>query len=131
MAEATVPKVQEQQNVTPHESTRSQTRYYYPPVDIFDHEKELVVIADVPGTDKDNVDVKVEEGVLTIEAKPPVEEQNNLIYREFEWGHFFRQFELSEEINVENISAELKNGVLTLHLPKMEKPSKSIEVKVA
>lgn len=131
MAEKTVPSVQENQTVAAKENTRSTNRYYYPPVDIFEHGNELVVIADVPGADKDQVKIGVKDGVLTVEAATAPQDHNGAIYKEFEWGDFYRQFELPDAIDQDKISAELKNGVLTLHLPKIEKSAKLIPIKVA
>jgi HSP20 family molecular chaperone IbpA len=131
MVEKTVPTVQESKEVAPKEGTRAESRYYYPPVDIFESGSKLIVIADIPGTEKEDVHVKVEEGILTVEANVSSQESGDTIYREFQWGNFYRQFEISDEIDSEKITAELKNGVLTLHLPKVEKASKLIEVKVA
>ncbi len=130
MVENTVPSVQQKKEVTDKENTRSQGRYYFPAVDIFDHKNELIVIADVPGVDKENIKIRVEEGILTLEATHSDMSKGEPFYREFEWGNFYRQFKLSDEIDDDNISAEVKNGVLTIHLPKTEKASKLIDVKI-
>lgn len=112
--------------------TRDEERYQVPPVDIFETNGDLTVVADLPGVEKDGLKVRVDDDVLTIEGKVHhMEKQANLI-NEFELVDYFRQFRLSEEIDREKISAELKNGVLTLKLPKAEaaKP-RPIEVKMA
>lgn len=130
MAEKTAPAVQESRAVSAKEGTRSETRYYYPAVDIYEQDDKLVVVADLPGADKDTVQIKVEAGILTVQASPDIPQKGDSIYREFEWGQFYRQFELSDEIDTEHIEAAMKNGVLTLSLPKVEKQEKLIEVKV-
>jgi HSP20 family molecular chaperone IbpA len=131
MAEKTVPAVQDQKQVAPQETTRSSSRYYYPAVDIFEHENELILVADLPGVIKENLNIHVDNNILTVEAAATQQSSGEPIYREFVGGNFYRQFELSEEIDSEKISAELKNGVLTLHLPKTTKEMKMIHVKVS
>jgi len=116
-------------------ATREESRTLVPPVDIFETEDALVVIADLPGVDKGATDVRVEDDVLTIKATAKTCEKGctgEPVRREYELHDYFRQFQLGEQINQEKIRAELKYGVLTVHLPKVEqvKPRK-IEVKVA
>jgi HSP20 family protein len=113
------------------EVTRGQERYMRPPVDIYETPSGLVLMADLPGVTKDNLEVKVDDNLLTIQAKAADMVPGEPIYREYELPGFFRQFEVVEDINVENIKAELKNGVLMLNLPLSEKAKpKRIEVKV-
>ncbi len=132
MAEKTVPTTQENRVQQPQETTRSQKNYVAPPVDIFEKEDRLIVVADLPGADKESVNINVEDGLLTIEAETKNQAPTEPIFREFEMVNFFRQFELSERVDVEKITAEMKNGVLTLNLPKVEKAKpKRIEVKTS
>jgi HSP20 family molecular chaperone IbpA len=133
MAEKTVPaKAQERTTSAPREETRSQERYVTPPVDIYENGDGLVVKADLPGVAKENLDVRVENGLLTIQTRPARANSGAPIYREYELANFFRQFELSDKVDQQKISADLKHGVLTLKLPRAEevKP-KQIDVKVA
>ncbi|MCD6288853.1 MAG: Hsp20/alpha crystallin family protein [Candidatus Hydrogenedentes bacterium] len=128
MKESTVPAKQE----TTIPDTREEQRTLAPPVDIFENDEGLVVVADLPGVGKDGLDVRVENDVLTIKAAAasdiPVEPQ----YREYRLLNFFRQFQLSDEVDQERIQAELKHGVLTLTLPKKEQAKpKQIAVKVS
>lgn len=120
MAEKTVPNTQTQ---TPpaQEGTRAQNRYVAPPVDIYELEDKLVVVSDIPGATNESLDVSVENNVLTIQARTDRQTPGRPVYREFDTVNFYRQFELAETVDAERISAELKNGVLTLHLPKAEK----------
>lgn len=134
MAEQTVARNQQESNAfqrTGREGTRSQERYITPPVDIFENGDGLVVKADLPGVAKENLDVRVENNLLTIHGKPDHVVAGEAIYREYELASFFRQFELNERVDQAKISAELKHGVLTLCLPKAEeaKPRK-VEVAV-
>ncbi len=133
MVEKTVPNVQEETAApVQKEFTRANEYYVAPPVDIFEEKDKLVLVADVPGSDKNSVKIDVENRVLTLQAKTNSDTNNNPVYREFQLVNFYRQFELSDEVDVEKISAELTNGVLYLHLPKAEKAKpRQIEVKVA
>ena len=131
MAEKTVAANGKNQSFANRENTRSQERYVTPPVDIYETAGGLVVKADLPGVEKENLDLQVENNLLTIRAKPTGTAGGEAIYREYELVNFFRQFELNEKVDQSKISAELKHGVLTLQLPKAEeaKPRK-IEVRV-
>ncbi|MFB3786509.1 MAG: Hsp20/alpha crystallin family protein [bacterium] len=132
MAEKTIPMNQNTNLPAQQESTRSQARYVAPPVDIFEANDQLVVVADLPGASKDTISVSVENGILTLQAGAHNEAPGDRIHQEFEFVNFFRQFELSEQVDIEHITADLNNGVLTLRLPKAEpaKPKK-IEVKIS
>lgn len=105
--------------------------YYRPNVDIIEQPDELVLMADVPGVDGDNVNVDFEDGMLSIHAhvKQPEDEHEYLI-NEYGVGDYCRTFQVAETINAEKIEAECHDGVLVLHLPKIEaaKPRK-IKVK--
>jgi HSP20 family molecular chaperone IbpA len=110
-------------------ATRETTReiVFTPRVDILEKEDELVVLADLPGVKADDVEVKFERGELTLHAKcSPRWTGRRGLQTEYGIGDFWRTFTVSEEIDSTKISAELRNGVLTLHLPKIEqvKPRK-------
>ncbi len=81
---------------------------------------------------RENLEVRVDDGVLTLSGKPTNGLPGSSVLQEYELLNFYRQFQLSDAVDHEKIEAELKHGVLTLHLPKAEavKP-KRIEVKVA
>jgi HSP20 family protein len=132
MAEKTVATRSQERTVPSREETRSQERYVTPPVDIYETGEGLVVKADLPGVDKENLDVRVENNLLSIRGRATHAAPGDLIYREYGLINFFRQFELNERVDQSKISADLKNGVLTLNLPKAEeaKPRK-IDVKIA
>jgi HSP20 family protein len=101
-----------------------------PAVDIFEDEDALTLFADLPGVPGDRLSLGIDQGVLTVEALAPAEE-NGSIFREFGSAGYYRRFQLPESLEFDNISAELKNGVLTLRLPKaaVAKPRK-IEITV-
>jgi HSP20 family molecular chaperone IbpA len=132
MAEKTVPQYTREKDTPVREETRSQERYVAPPVDIYETADGLVVLADLPGVAKEGLDLRVENGLLTIRGKAAHAAQGEPVYREYELANFFRQFELNDKVDQQNISAELKNGVLTLNLPKAEEAKpRRIDVRVA
>lgn len=104
---------------------------YRPATDIIETENELMVYMDVPGVARENVNVKLEKNVLVVEGLIQPEGYENMkpLYTEYNIGNFFRQFELSNEIDQEKIEAKIDEGVLTLVLPKApEHQPKSIQV---
>jgi HSP20 family protein len=103
------------------EITRAQERYIQPPVDIYETPDGLVLLADLPGVEPNDLSVRLEDNTLTIQAKPKHLITAEPIYREFELVNFFRQFELSDQVDQEKITARLNHGVLILELAKAEK----------
>ncbi|HYW79747.1 MAG TPA: Hsp20/alpha crystallin family protein [Thermoguttaceae bacterium] len=95
-------------------------RHYRPAVDILEMADELLVVADVPGADRDKIDIQFEEGTLTIsaEVEPRQPQDTEYLLEEYGVGDYYRSFQVSEKIDSERITAELAAGVLTLHLPK-------------
>ena len=112
-------------------ATRDEELYLTPPVDIFETEDGLTVVADLPGVSRDAVEIRVEDGILTIKGKAGYRPQANALREEFRLQGYYRQFQLSDAVDQGRISAESKNGVLTVKLPKAEisKP-RQIQVKV-
>jgi HSP20 family protein len=106
-----------------------------PRVDIVEDEKEIIVKAELPEMKKEDVKVTVEQGVLSIsgERKHEKEEKNKKYHRvECEYGSFLRSFTLPAGVSGEKVSADFKDGVLKVHLPKEAKAaSKAVEIKVA
>lgn len=125
-------QVQEKKSSESVESTHSRP-VFAPAVDIYEKDRSLFLVADMPGIDEKSVSVDFEKGVLTIrghaaEARP---EGYRLIYREYAGGDFERKFSVPEDINVEKIEAAVKNGVLTLRLPYSPEPEpRKIQVKI-
>jgi HSP20 family molecular chaperone IbpA len=124
MKETTVPEKTEATAKAP--DTREESRTLVPPVDIFENADGLVVVADLPGVDKDGADVRVENGVLTLKAQAHTDLPGETVRDEYELLNYFRQFQLSDEVDQEKINAEMKHGVLIINLPKREetKPKK-------
>src|ERR1700720_84233 len=123
MAEKTISAPSGQQTDGDREITRAQERHIPPPVDIYEAPGELVLMADLPGVSRENLQVHVDDGTLTLQAKAEQTVPGEPIYREFELSGFFRQFELSDEIDTEKIQAEMKHGVLMLISGWLRKPS--------
>jgi HSP20 family protein len=113
-----------------HESTVS-ARRFLPVTDIFETDQALTVILEMPGVDRDKVDIHVENNVLTIEGRVDFTKYQGLqpLYTEYNVGDYARSFQLSSTINQERITADLKDGVVTLVLPKAEK-AKPRKIKV-
>ena len=101
---------------------------WLPAVDIKETEKEFIVQADVPGMSKENIDVSMDNHVLTIQGKREFEkkeEKKNFIRTERFQGEFYRRFTLPEIVDAENISANCQDGVLMITIPKRIKDKKS------
>jgi len=114
------------------ETTRAAERYVAPPVDIYEDDAGLVVLADLPGVEPKALDVKVEHGMLTIQGHAKHLAMGEPIEREHELTAYFRQFQLPEEVDPAGINADLKHGVLTLRLPRAERAKpRRIEVRAS
>jgi HSP20 family protein len=105
-----------------------------PAVDIFENEHELVVKADLPDVDPKNLDIRVENNLLTIRGERKFEKKSNegnYLRVERAYGSFARSFSLANTVNSEAIKADYQNGVLTLSIPKREEAKpKQIKVNV-
>jgi HSP20 family protein len=119
-------------NTQNREETRAPERFLRPAVSITEEESGLLLTADLPGATKQSLDINVEKGILTINAPVSREMPGRPVYSEFEWAPYYRQFQIPDVIDQAKVRAEFINGVLTLHLPKVEaaKPRR-IEVEVA
>ena len=133
MAEKTVPATQSNETqIVKREVTRHPEAFVTPLTDIYEEENGLHVVVDLPGVEKSGLKLAVENDILTIEGHVNASNSDtNYLIREFEPTNYFRQFELSESVNREKINAELKNGVLSIFLPRAEalKP-RTIDVKI-
>lgn len=124
----------EKQEVT---STTEQTRpgpVFTPVVDIFETEKELTLLADMPGVKANDLSIDINKGVLTLlgDVQSPEGKNEVDVWREYRTGKYQREFQLSDIIDQSKIEAELKDGVLRLKLPKVEKAKpRKITVKVS
>jgi len=104
----------------PRKKRRQPGRYYIPAADIFETDEALTVILEMPGVQKNNVTIELENGVLRVDGQIDFSNYKGMepIYTEYNVGHFTRGFTLSNKIDQAEISAQLDSGVLTLTLPK-------------
>lgn len=105
---------------------------FLPPADIFDTDKAILMLLDVPGADPDGLDITLENRVLSVFARsqPFEPEGYTPLYTEYQAGNYRRAFVLSDEVDREKIEAALKDGVLRLTLPKTTpSPAKKIPVR--
>jgi HSP20 family protein len=105
------------------ESTQEKTvpgKYFIPFTDIFETADALVVVMEMPGVARDDLDIRIEKDVLLVEGRIDFAKYANLkpVYTEYNVGHFTRSFSLSNEIDQGAIGARVVDGVLTLTLPK-------------
>lgn len=98
------------------------TQYIVPPVDVFEDEAGITVLADLPGVKKEALELKVEGTSLTLAGAitPEVPDGLDPIYAEVRAANYRRAFTLSRELDTARIDAQLKNGVLRLRIPKLE-----------
>jgi HSP20 family protein len=99
-----------------------ETPRFVPAVDIYETPEEYVVMAEMPGCDPKGIDVQFENGELSIHGRalPRLVPATGWLAREFGIGDYARTFNVTESIETEKISAEYEQGILTLHLPKVE-----------
>jgi HSP20 family protein len=116
-------QVQEKKEIERKEESTIPARIFVPVADIFETDTELTVALEMPGVTKNSVDVELDKGILTISGKIDFSKYENLrpLYTEYNIGNYSRSFQISSEIKQEAIKAELKDGVMTLVLPKTEK----------
>ncbi len=97
-------------------------KYYVPYTDIFEEKDALIVVMEIPGVDRNDIDIHVEKNILSIEGKITHAKYDGLtpVYTEYNIGHYSRSFTLSNEMNQDGITAKTEDGVLTLRLPKCE-----------
>jgi HSP20 family protein len=112
---------EKQELAKPQEQTRP-GRYYVPDVNIYEFDDSLKLWADMPGVRDKDLDVTLEDGVLTIVGKVATDMYAGLkpIYTEYNVGNYYREFTVNESIDESKIKATLRNGVLELELPKKE-----------
>jgi len=121
-------------NVLERSAEESNLTSWAPAVDIYETEQELVVKADLPEVDPKDLDIRVENNILTIRGERKFEKkvnEDNYLRVERAFGAFSRSFSLANTVNSEAIKADYQNGVLTLTIPKREEAKpKQIKVNV-
>lgn len=120
MAQSQALQPQEKRELVSREETTVPVRYFVPATDIFETDDTLTVVMEMPGVDRNAIDINLENDVLRVEAKidPAKYEGMEPLYTEYNVGHFARSFTLSNKIDQQQISARLDDGVLTLTLKK-------------
>tara|TARA_B100001113_G_C20511661_1_gene363265 strand:- start:9 stop:482 length:474 start_codon:yes stop_codon:yes gene_type:complete len=123
MIEAQFPNVVQQVGVKPYQGTA------YPKVNVYEYDDKIGLIAEIPGLKKKQLDIEVEDGVLTISGdKHNVwdDAKAKILRRELKQSSFKRSFELGELLDGDNISASFTDGILSISIPKLEpeKPKK-------
>ena len=119
------PQINEQVGVNPFQGTA------YPKVNVYEYDTKIGVIAEIPGLDKKDLNIEVEDGVLTVSGDKSHgfdEGKAKVLRRELKHSSFKRQFTLGEMLDGDNISANFKDGILSIEIPKIEPtlPKKNI-----
>ena len=121
------------QDIVKREARDDERAALIPPVDVIEDEAGITITADVPGVAKETLAIRVDGDTLTIEAPVSLGESQNIeqMYAEIHAAQYRRSFTLSRELDIAKIDAALKDGVLKLHVPKLEQAKpRRIEVKV-
>ena len=120
MAKSQELSVQQKKELAPKEEKTVPTRYYVPNTDIYETDETLTLVMEVPGVEKKDVTVQLENDLLRIEGRIDFSKYEGMepVYAEYNVGHYARAFTLSDKINQGGISADLADGVLTLTLKK-------------
>ena len=119
------PEINQQVGVNPFQGTA------YPKVNVYEYDTKIGVIAEIPGLDKKDLNIEVEDGVLTVSGDKSHgfdEGEAKVLRRELKHSSFKRQFTLGEQLDGDNISANFKDGILSIEIPKIEPalPKKNI-----
>lgn len=125
-------QVQNKQEVSQREEATVHGRAFLPPTDIYETEEALTLVMEMPGVEKRGIDVTLQDDVLRVQGRIDSSKYEGLqpVYTEYNIGNYSRSFRLSSTIDQAKISAEIKDGVLSLRLPKAEKARpRTIEVK--
>ena len=117
MVETQFPDVVKQVGVKPYQGSA------YPKVNVYEYDDKVGVVAEIPGLDKKQLNVDVEDGILTISGDKHSafeDEGAKVLRRELKQSSFKRSFELGDMLDGENVSANFKDGILSVSIPKIE-----------
>jgi len=120
MAQGQSLEVKEKKELVSKEEKTVPARYYVPLADIYETDEALTVVLEVPGVERKDLDVQLENDVLRIEGRIDFGKYAGIepLYTEYNVGHFARSFALSSKVDQQQIDAHLADGVLTLTLKK-------------
>src|SRR3954462_8270522 len=113
--------VREKQELATKEERTVPGRFYVPHTDVYETEDALTVVMEMPGVDRKDLEVELKDDVLRVEGRIDLSKYGGMepVYTEYNVGHYTRSFALSDQVDQENIGAQLEDGVLTLTLPKV------------
>ena len=122
MADAQELQVQQKRELEKKAEATTPARVFVPVTDIFETTQALTVVLEMPGVDRNSIEASVENDVVTIEGRIDFAKYEGMqpVYTEYNVGHYARSFQMSNKIDQGKISAEMKDGVVTLVLPKAE-----------
>jgi len=120
MATAQELAVRDKKELVSKEEKTVPGRYYVPYADIYETDEALSVVMEMPGVERKNINVALENNVLRVDGQIDFSKYDGMepVYTEYNVGHYSRSFTLSNRIDQDKISAQLEDGVLTLTLPK-------------
>jgi len=120
MAKSQALEVQQKKELATKEEKTVPARYFIPNTDIYETDEALTILMEMPGVEKDNISVNLENDVLRVKGQIDFSKYQEMepVYTEYNVGHYARAFTLSDKIDQNEIGAELNNGVLTLTLKK-------------
>ena len=112
--------VRDKKEMVSKEEKTTPGRYFVPNADICETDDGLTVVMEMPGVDRSNLNISLENDVLRVDGRIDFSKYEGMepVYTEYNVGHYTRSFTLSRKIDQERISAQLEDGVLTLTLPK-------------
>ena len=125
-------QVQQKREVEKKEEQTTPARTFVPTTDIYETADNLMVVMEMPGVKRENIEITVEDGVLKVYGRLDFSNYAGLqpIYTEYNIGNYARSFSLSSHIDQNKIGAELKDGVLSVTLPKVQEAKpRTIQVK--
>ena len=125
-------QVQQKREVEKPQEPTMPMRAFLPSTDIFENDDALTVVLEMPGVDREHINVSIENGVLTVEGRINFDSYKGMqpLYSEYNVGPFRRSFQISSRVDQARINAEMRDGVITLVLPKAEETKpRRIEVR--
>ncbi|HET7886806.1 MAG TPA: Hsp20/alpha crystallin family protein [Bradyrhizobium sp.] len=120
MSEPQELQVQQKREVDKKIEGTTPGRAFVPVTDIFETPEALTVVLEMPGVDRNSIEANVEDDIVTIEGRIDFAKYEGMqpVYTEYNVGHYARSFEISNKIDQSKISAQMKDGVVTIVLPK-------------